>query len=535
MDRIPDILLNHKSNAEARLFSLLQHVTLAGYWTAYHSLNLSEHEYKRWGEIDFLIVGPEGALALEVKGGRVRREDGIWTTTNRFDRTNHLTESPFDQAKSAMYALQKRLRDHHQLECVREKRLTWGWGVVFPDSEWRDDTPEHPPEVVADLGDMMSPKQFKAYLERLLNYWRRKERSETTATRSDLDEFRKAVRPDIDMYPALNTRVGHADTGMETLTDEQYDRLSIAEQNERIIISGGAGTGKTYVAIRMALREAAQDRSVLFVVFSPVLAAYLATLISDRLINVHSVCDLKNVDTAADVLLVDEGQDMLNLDAFEILSKSLVGGLETGRWRWFMDTNNQVGISGEFDSEALELLRSGIGGEKVFEVELNQNVRNTEEIAQAVANWTGADIGSASGTGIGREPRVIPVSSASDLAGRLSELLEELFEEGANPEHIGIVYPSGFEFDRNTLADRKFRTRLCPLDVVTVQASLRGKILHGTSADFKGLERPIIICLGFDDPDMFEDPVDLYVSTTRGNYGLYVLASESFASHLIRA
>ena len=100
LDRIPDILLNHKSNAEERLFSLLQHVTLAGHWTAYHSLNLSEHEYKRWGEIDFLIVGPEGALALEVKGGRVRREDGIWTTTNRFDRTSHLTESPFDQAKN---------------------------------------------------------------------------------------------------------------------------------------------------------------------------------------------------------------------------------------------------------------------------------------------------------------------------------------------------------------------------------------------------------------------------------------------------
>ena len=530
MDRIPDILLNHKSNAEERLFSLLQHVTLAGHWTAYHSLNLSEHEYKRWGEIDFLIVGPEGALALEVKGGRVRREDGIWTTTNRFDRTSHLTESPFDQAKSAMYALQKRLRDHHPLECIREKRLTWGWGVVFPDSEWSDDTPEHPPEIVADSGDM-NPERLKAYLERLLDYWRRKERSQTTATRLDLDEFRKAIRPDIDTYPALSTRVGHANIGMQKLTDEQYDRLSIAEKNERIIISGGAGTGKTYLARTMAEREAAQGRSVLFVAFSPVLAAHLAKQISHRLINVHSICDLNNVDTAADVLLVDEGQDMLNLDAFETLSKSLVGGLEDGRWRWFMDTNNQVGISGAFDPDALDYLRSA---GSVTELDLRRNVRNTEEIVQAVARWTGADIGSSSRAGIGRKPRLIPVLSPTDRITSLSSLIEELLEEGAEAEQIGIVYPREFEFDRNEITDRRLRKRLSPLDVVTAQADLRGKILHGTSADFKGLERPIIICLGFDDPDMLQDPADLYVSTTRGNYGLYMLASESLVTRLVK-
>ena len=25
----------------------------------YHSLNVSEHTYKKWGEIDFVIVGPK--------------------------------------------------------------------------------------------------------------------------------------------------------------------------------------------------------------------------------------------------------------------------------------------------------------------------------------------------------------------------------------------------------------------------------------------------------------------------------------------
>ncbi|HHV00457.1 MAG TPA: hypothetical protein GXX76_11475 [Bacteroidales bacterium] len=38
-----------------------------------------------YGEIDFLVLAPKlGVFALEVKGGRVRREDGVWYFTNRY-------------------------------------------------------------------------------------------------------------------------------------------------------------------------------------------------------------------------------------------------------------------------------------------------------------------------------------------------------------------------------------------------------------------------------------------------------------------
>ena len=39
----------------------------------------------------------------------------------------------------------------------------------------------------------------------------------------------------------------------------------------------------------------------------------------------------------ADVLVVDEGQDLLNFEFFDALNRSVKGGLEKGRWRWFMD------------------------------------------------------------------------------------------------------------------------------------------------------------------------------------------------------
>ena len=71
----PDILHSRAktSPAECKVFDLLIKVELGPDWCAFHSLNCSEHEYKRWSELDFVLAGPDGVFVLEVKGGRIRR------------------------------------------------------------------------------------------------------------------------------------------------------------------------------------------------------------------------------------------------------------------------------------------------------------------------------------------------------------------------------------------------------------------------------------------------------------------------------
>ena len=64
----------------------LESINIGSQWTAYHSLNLSEHLYKEWSEIDFLLVGPQGIFIFEVKGGRVIIKDGIWEYTDRYGK-----------------------------------------------------------------------------------------------------------------------------------------------------------------------------------------------------------------------------------------------------------------------------------------------------------------------------------------------------------------------------------------------------------------------------------------------------------------
>src|ERR1700748_3568180 len=94
-----------KSDAEKRLFEIFKTSPFAGDWTILHSLNLSQHTRRLYGEIDFLVMIPGGCiLVMEVKGGDVRCADGVWYFTNRYGQVNQ-NKSPFNQGRDAMFSL----------------------------------------------------------------------------------------------------------------------------------------------------------------------------------------------------------------------------------------------------------------------------------------------------------------------------------------------------------------------------------------------------------------------------------------------
>ena len=94
------------SSAEKRVFELLKTDPDTAGWTVLHSLGLARRPTGPYGEIDFVIVIPhEGVLCLEVKGGRLSCEGGIWRTVDRYGRVAELKKSPFAQAKDSMFAL----------------------------------------------------------------------------------------------------------------------------------------------------------------------------------------------------------------------------------------------------------------------------------------------------------------------------------------------------------------------------------------------------------------------------------------------
>jgi hypothetical protein len=535
MKMVPDVLLGSadSSAAERRLFELLSELDLGAGWRAYHSLNCSEHAYKRWSEIDFLLVGPAGLFVLEVKGGRIRRQNGIWIYKDRFDREHRNTEGPFNQAKSAMHGLLSLLRDRGNEVGTHLGSFVPGWGVVFPDIDWNVTSPETPSEVVADRR-AMSRNGLGTFLNRLAGYWRAKSHIGERAGKEALSALHASIRPDVDLYPPMTTRIGDSLRLMQQLTEEQYRGLEMIEANDRIMVEGGAGTGKTFLLIQCARRETAQGRRALVVVESPELAAWLRKLESDDRI---SIVPWKRLDTSApraDVLLVDEGQDLLSMDAITSLDSLVEGGLDHGRWRWFMDTEHQARLSGRFEDEALDHLRSGLLGSPPTRVRLRRNVRNTREVIAAVEAWTGADVGIWDGTGKGRPPQVLTIDNGRrTVIDALEDLLDSLMEEGADLSQIALILPKGDPGEIIGMLPRRLRRNLMPLDPTSIRAELTNKVVWGCVDRFKGLERPIVICVGFDDlVEKEAGLVQLYVATTRANFGLYYLLHDAAAKKL---
>ena len=110
MEIIPSKPYPTNSRAELRVFDKLRESFVNDFsYVAFHSLNLSKHQTKRFGEADFVLVTKFGVFVLEVKGGGIQHNDGKWFTTNRYSET-HKIQDPFRQAETAVHAVDKEIK-----------------------------------------------------------------------------------------------------------------------------------------------------------------------------------------------------------------------------------------------------------------------------------------------------------------------------------------------------------------------------------------------------------------------------------------
>ena len=101
-----------KRDAERKVLKAFKKIEIPFKSFLFHSVNLPEHQYKIWGEIDFLLISKNGIMVFEVKGGRVSRKNGIWIYTDRYDVNHEDSIGPNEQAKTAMFALKKKFRSN---------------------------------------------------------------------------------------------------------------------------------------------------------------------------------------------------------------------------------------------------------------------------------------------------------------------------------------------------------------------------------------------------------------------------------------
>lgn len=523
---IPKRLLHDsKWRAEREVFEKIQETRFGEESVAVHSLRLSEHQYKREGELDFVVVSPFGLYVLEVKGGGVRRdEDGYWYYTDRYDNQHRNSEGPFEQARSGMYSLVELLCDQYGND-FRQK-LLFGFGVITPDSRIPSATPEWDSRQFLDKSGFRRSPQLEKFLGRLRNYYdERYSSAKSSAGRLSDDTIQDVVdylRPKFDKVPSLVHRIDDIRELLNSLTEEQYEYLDVHDANERILCKGGAGTGKTFLAVEVARRENARGRSTLLTCRNASLSRYLSSRLqhADR-VDVLDTSELVQLeeDRKYDSLIVDEGQDVLTIELLPELFSHLRGGVNDGRWRFFYDPNRQSGFYEDMERDALKWLKEP----RPAVLTLHRNCRNPGPVVEKTQIYTGGDLGNPE-VGDGPSVKVSFVKDATDATGRLQLQLRRLFREGVGPGSITILSPLSFENSSAAGLDEDLREKIRPLDRATASNYPFDEITFASIRAFKGFENDAVVIT-----DLSAEPVDpslknaLYVAMSRARAYLVLL------------
>ncbi len=567
MRLIPSTPRETNSSAERRIFDRLRNAFVQNQpferdqdpfareqqaaFTAFHSLNLTRHAYKRFGEIDFVIVGPPGIMVLEVKGGGIACHDGVWSTRDRSGALTRLKESPFRQAELAMHGLRTRLESG--LPPGIAAQFVWGYGVVFPDCDWSIQGVEWDQAMIADA---RTSRNMAAWLAGLYRYWHeRHERHERHEQRERHDQHelhgqreRRGqkgqlpalasaealsrvigfLRPEVDVGISLHCVLDELEARVAALTEEQMALLDIVDANPRVLCSGGAGTGKTFLALELARRWAASGRQVLLACQSPWLKHWLETRFA---IAGVSVSVAKTVRSAArragvdrfDALIVDEGQDLLSMHRLEALDGILSGGLQAGRWCFFHDVNHQAGYFGQPDAAALALLESC----GVAKMPLTRNCRNTRQIMEQIQSRLGVEMG-ARGTGDGPEVVHHQAKSRAEAAALLASELERLMGQcGLSPSEITILSPKPFADSTAARLSGQHAAGLIELDEFALRHFPPAKVSFAEIASFKGLENEAVILIDLSQTASAARSVaDQYVGMSRARSLLMIISAE---------
>lgn len=403
-------------------------------WTSYDAGRLVK------SEADFVVASPDyGFLCLEVKGGSsVRIEDNVWYLSDAVHGERKLNMSPYDQAEKNMYYFIKVFSNKYNMRYSG----TFGAGVIFPFYPIGEDVElsNRDRECTIDSNDL---NNLYDRIKKMFRLWGGTSYGRRFYPISQHRAFLELIRDRLAISAAAGALVRYKDQQLNVINRVQDNYIYLLSNVKQFYMHGGAGTGKTWIAMKMAKYAAeVSGKEVLFVCASKPLAEMVRVHIGEA-VDVKDVRSLfQNVihdfDTfheptfdglsnnfiadcsKYDAIFVDEAQDFTSEWA-SIVRKLLVD-----------DKNSRLGIF--FDD--VQVLREDSFGDG-FGIQdapflLRENIRNTANIY----NWV------ADKTNLGTDMIANPVEGPTPITEKVSEhgqlilLLETLFRRYLEEEYL---------------------------------------------------------------------------------------------------
>ena len=549
------------SSAERRIFDWFRDAPGTEDWVILHSLGIATHNKVLYGETDFFAIVPgAGVFALEVKGGRVRRENGIWYFTDKYGKTNSKARGPFDQARDGIFSIISAVKQRLDPEHDYLQKIFYGFGVMFPDIEYSASGIDEEQWQVFDARDGRSVSE---YIHRIASSARKKwealygnSDSLVFPSVADTRYLATILRGDFDLAISVSAQIRNAEDALISLTKEQYRCLDQLDDNPRCLIQGAAGTGKTLLAVEAAKKATACGRKTALLCYNSNLADwmdwYFARMPEEvrpsfagsfhsfmsRLVKGHISLPFpkhtselqqyyeESLPKAAlkvlqspeaeqfDCIIVDEAQDIINDLYLDIIDACLRRGVSRGNWMMFGDFSMQAIYSKGL--KAQEMIGMLEDRTSFIRFKLTINCRNTKQICEEIQTITGFVPPSSLWTKTEGPPVFFHTwGDREDECTKLSTLLNELHSMGI--ENSGITILSPVKRENSVVA------MMQSPEIKDFNVRNQSAVSYCTIQAFKGLENTVIILT---DIENFDDEKLMYVGLSRARSGLYILESE---------
>lgn len=525
-----------------------------------------EDQAERESQADLVVAHPDkGFLIVEVQAGSIIRDSlGRWWAGGRA-----LDRPPFQRAADS----------HHSLVAKLGELPTWpagldpivGHAVAFPNAELASLGvkilllgPDADPELILDKSylapDPGRGGRLRDWVDRCFELW--EGGSRRAPGQEGVELLAATVTSPLELRSPHGSEVAQNDREVVRLTAGQLQTLNLLRGVRRATVVGGAGTGKTMLAIAKASRLADEGFQTLLVCFNEPLARVLAD------------------DTRA----VTEQTGRLDVTTFHQLAEDL--GRAAGMLppkpdpvtaEWLAETlpgrlDDAIGTLGpryqaividegqDFDSAWLVSLEGLLHGGHddvlyVFhdptqaiirddqtadlgltELALDLNCRNPQPIHALCAPLVKAGLAFQALRPDGRPPELIRADVDAETIEALDVVLNRLVaEEGVPPGSIAVLTGLGLEKSA-VWAHRRYGNHvlwngaagddghLLGLAATDLPEAPPDVVLCESIRRFRGLERPVVVLLEVprDDPDRLDRL--LYIGMSRAREHLVLIA-----------
>ena len=495
---------------------------------------ISDHDKDHEIDIGVVFAGA-GVVIVEVKGSRVWCDDGAWW----IDRRNGKERiNPVGQARGAQYALRTWLDQDPRWRGRRPIR--WGHAVVLPYTRVDDDFALLDAQrwQVAGRDDLGGLAGFLRNI--VLRQTNDKRMLDLDDVYALVDAFNGRGLPQRDL---IGASAEHEDE-VERLSAEQTVILRAATLLNRVEVRGGAGSGKTWLAVEQARRLSREGKRVALTCYSRGLAAWLQRRVAtfprkDRPAYVGTFHNLgvewgaptgsdddsafwevelpalmielgaqQPVSELFDAVVIDEAQDFADLwwpAALAALKDEDSGGLYV-----FTDEGQRV------------FSRFGGPPAGLVPLVLDQNLRNTRQIALGFS--TLAPIRMRLGDVDGPDIRFVEcrTDEALDVA---EDQVDVLLEAGWRPEDVALLTTG------RRHPEQKARQEAGPESYWETFWD-KEQVFYGHVLGFKGLERPAIILALNETTPVERSKERLYVGLSRARDQLVVVGDPAFVEEV---